>query len=296
LCEILLQKKQKILLAKLSAARQNDTVRYLEIVIGADECCMSRKSGGVNWCNRGEKMSVNRQRTASAVRCVWVPEFIGLAFLVCVLFFGGCDSWGGGWEATEVAMTPEEEKKAELLKSIDRRFDNPEAHYELGRLYQADGLWTQAENCFNTALRFNPGHRPAQAAMVKVLLDSGNTARGELYADIYMNQVGSSAAGSLGLGLAFQKQHLDEYALSCYRQAQHLAPNSAKIQRQIGYYYLSKNDKVRAREYLMRSFELDRGQPEVAGELGRLGVVVEIPRRIETDTKKLDKIVEEAEK
>jgi hypothetical protein len=48
LCEILLQKKQKILLAKFSAARQNDTVRYLEMVNGADECCMSRKSGGAN--------------------------------------------------------------------------------------------------------------------------------------------------------------------------------------------------------------------------------------------------------
>lgn len=240
-------------------------------------------------------MSVNRQGSAGAVRCVWVKEFIGLAFLVCILLFGGCDLLGGGG-ATEVAVTPEEQQKAELLKSIDRKFDNPDAHYELGRLYQADGLWAQAENSFNTALRFNPGHRQAQAAMVKVLLESDNKARGELYADIYMNQVASSAAGSLGLGLAFQKQHLDEYALSCYRQAQHLAPNSAKIQRQIGYYYLSKNDKVRAKEYLMRSFELDRSQPEVAGELGRLGVAVEIPRRIETNTKKLDKIVEEAEK
>jgi tetratricopeptide (TPR) repeat protein len=262
----------------------------LEIVNGADECYMSRKSGGANLCNGGEKMSVSRQGAASAVRCVWVPELIGLAFLVCALFFGGCG------KTTEIAITPEEERKAELLRSIDRRFDNPEAHYELGQMYQADGLWIQAESSFNTALRFNPGHRPAQAAMVKVLLESGNKARGELYADIYMNQVGSSAAGSLGLGLAFQKQHLDEYALSCYRQAQHLAPNSAKVQRQIGYYYLSKNDKVRAKEYLMRSFQLDRGQPEVAGELGRLGVAVEIPRRIETDTEKLDKIVEEAEK
>jgi tetratricopeptide (TPR) repeat protein len=222
-------------------------------------------------------------------------KFIGLVFMVCVPLFSGCDLLGGGRKATEVAMTPEEKKKAELLKSIDRRFDNPEAHYELGRMYQADGLWAQAENCYNTALRFNPGYRDAQAGMVKVLLGSGNTARGELYADIYMNQVGSSAAGSLQLGLAFQRQHLDEYALSCYRQALHLAPNSAKIQRQIGYYYLSKNDKVRAKEYLMRSFDLDRNQPEVAGELGRLGVAVEIPRKIETDTKKLDKIVEQSE-
>lgn len=221
---------------------------------------------------------------------------VSFGLLVCVLLFAGCDFFNRDKGPQEIAMTPEEEKKMELLESIDRKFDNAQAHYELGRTYQADGLWSQAESSFNTALRFDPGHRAAQAAMVKVLLDSGNTARGELYADIYMNQVGSSAAGSLRLGLAFQKEELDEYALACYRQAQRLAPSSAKIQRQIGYYYLSKNDKVLAKEYLMRSFELDPKQPEVAGELGRLGVAIEIPRKVEKNTKKLDKIVEESEK
>jgi len=244
----------------------------------------------------GEKMSVNWHGTPSVKEGIWETKFVGFAFLVCVLLFVGCGLLGGEKAAKEIGQTPEEEKKAELLKSIDRRFDNAEAHYELGRMYQADGLWTQAETCYNTALRFDPGHRAAQAAMVKVLLDSGNTARGELYADIYMNQAGSSAAGSLRLGLAFQKEQLDEYALSCYRQAQRLAPSSAKIHRQIGDYYLSKNDKVLAKEYLMRSFELDRKQPEVAGELGRLGVAVEIPRKVQKNTKKLDKIVEQSER
>jgi tetratricopeptide (TPR) repeat protein len=241
-------------------------------------------------------MSVKGRGTPILKEGVWQTKLVVFAFLTCALLFVGCDFLGGGKKAEEIGKMPEEEKKAELLKSIDKKFDNPEAHYKLGRLYQADGLWTQAETCYNTALRFDPGHRAAQAAMVKVLLESGNTARGELYADIYMNQVGSSAAGSLRLGLAFQKEQLDEYAMSCYRQAQRLAPGSAKIQRQIGYYYLSKNDKVLAKEYLMRSFALDPKQPEVAGELGRLGVAVEIPRRVEKSTKKLDKIVEQSER
>ncbi|GAG09516.1 unnamed protein product, partial [marine sediment metagenome] len=126
------------------------------------------------------------------------------------------------------------------------------------------------------------------AAMVKVLADSGDKAKAQLTADIYMNQVSSSAAGSLRLAVAFQKQEMDEYALACYRQALHLAPNSAKIHRQIGYYYLSKGDKVQAQEYLTRSFQLNPNQPEVAGELGRLGIAVKIPRKTEKDTKKLD--------
>ncbi len=254
--------------------------------------CRDKVGARIGW-NGGEKMSASWHGTPIVKKGVWQTKFLGSCVLTCVLLFvGGCGLFGGEKKAEQIGKMPEEEKRAELLKSIDRKFDNAQAHYELGRTYQADGLWMQAETCYNTALRFDPGHRGAQAAMVKVLLDSGNTARGELYADIYMNQVASSAAGSLRLGLAFQKERLDEYALNCYRQAQRLAPTSAKIQRQIGYYYLSKNDRVLAKEYLMRSFELDPKQAEVAGELGRLGVAVEIPRKVEKSTKKLDKIVE----
>ena len=182
-----------------------------------------------------------------------------------------------------------------MLRKVDRKFENPQAHFELGKLYHADGLWAQAEYRYNVALGLDPAYRPAQAAMVKLFIDSNDLPRSQLYADIYMNQASVAAAGSLRLGLAFQKEGLDDYALACYQQALNLAPNSAKVNRQIGYYYLSKNDKTRAQDYLMRSFQLNPNQPEVAGELGRLGVVVKIPRKTQTGTKKLDKIVDEAE-
>ena len=217
-------------------------------------------------------------------------EFIGLIFLVFILLFGGCNSGSRG-EAealTEVERTPFEETKTGLLTRIVRKFVDPDAHFELGQLYQADGLWAQAEYHYNTALSFDPAHRNSQAAMVKVLADSGDKVKAQLTADIYMNQVSSSAAGSLRLAMAFQKQEMDEYALACYRQALHLAPHSAKVNRQIGYYYLSKGDKVQAQEYLTRSFQLNPNQPEVASELGRLGIAVKIPRKTEKDTKKLD--------
>ncbi len=221
----------------------------------------------------------------------------GLALLVCALLFGGCD--GGKAKAPqvdEVKRTPAEEKKAKLLRRVDREFENPETHFELGQLYQADGLWSQAEHQYNITLNFDPTHREAQAARVKVLLESGDTAKAKLLADEYMGQASISAGGSLRLALAFQKQALDEYALACYQQALRLAPSSAKINRQIGYYYLSKNDKARAHDYLTRSFQLNPNQPEVAGELGRLGVPVRIPRKTEKRTKRLDKIVEESDR
>lgn len=191
----------------------------------------------------------------------------------------------------KVGELPTEQKKAKLLKSLDRKFENPDAHYELGRIYQAEGLLTQAEYRYNVALGFDPSHREAQAALVKVMIENGNQEKANNYCDIFMNQAAGSAAESLKLAEAFKKQEMDEQAMACYQQALRLAPNSSKINRQIGYYYLSKGERERARDYLSRSFDLNSNQPDVAGELGRLGVEVRIPRKTVKHTEDLDKIV-----
>jgi len=225
-------------------------------------------------------------------------RLISFALLMSTLLLNGCGLFntGGKDQSREVAKTPAEQKKAKLRKQIDRKFENPQAHFELGQLYQADGLWAQAENEYKIALNFDPVHWQAQAARVKVLIELDDKTKAELLADEYISQASNRAQASLTLALAFQDQQLDEYAFTCYQQALRLAPTSAKINRQIGYYYLSKNDKARARDYLMRSFDLNPMQPEVAGELGRLGVDVDIPRKTSRRTKKLDKIVDQSDK
>lgn len=219
------------------------------------------------------------------------------AFLMCWLLPGGCNRSQTGTKpnvpaADKVKATATDVRKASLLKELDRKFENPDAHFELGELYQADGMWSKAEYHYNIALSFAPAHRPAQAAMVRVLQGSGNAGRAKVAADLYISQVSGSAEESLKLGIAFAKQQFDDYALTCYLQVLNLAPNSAKINRQIGYYYLAKNDLIRAKEYLVRSFQLDPTQPDVAGELGRLGVAVRMPRKTETQTRKLNEVVE----
>jgi tetratricopeptide (TPR) repeat protein len=186
----------------------------------------------------------------------------------------------------KITQTPAEEKKQKLLRAIERRFENPDAHFELGQLYQAEGLLVSAEYHYNTALRFDPVHRDAQAAMVKMMTGSGDTAKAKFLADTYMREVSNSAAGSCRLASAFQKQGLDEYTLACCQQVLRLEPNSAEGHKLIGYYYLSKNDKVRAREYLSRSFELNPSQPDVALTLGHLGVEIKIPQKTEIDINK----------
>ncbi len=232
--------------------------------------------------------------------------FFGIFFLVCTVVLSSCNSGAAKkpvagkpinrTELKKIDKAIAEDEKASLLKQLETNFENPDTHYKLGKLYQRDGRWNKADHEFSTALSFDPVHRESQAAKVKTLIDSGNQSKAALLADIYMGQTANNAAASLRLGLAFQKEGLDDHALACYRTALNLAPNSAKINRQIGYYYLSKNQLDRAKEYLTRSFQLDPTQAEVAGELGRLGVVVQVPRKTETDTKKLDEMVDKANK
>ncbi len=186
--------------------------------------------------------------------------------------------------------------KMALLKRLDKKFENPQAHYELGRIYHSEGLWDKAEWEYNKALAFDPVMHKAQAAMVKLLIDRAASSRSEVVADMYMSQASVSAKNSLLLGRAFQEQQLDDYALGCYQQAVKLAPNSSVINKQIGYYYLLKKDRASAERYLRRSFEINPRQQEIAGELGRLGVRVQIPRKTKTNTRKLEKILEKDQK
>ncbi len=190
---------------------------------------------------------------------------------------------------------PVSAKKAELQSKLDRKFENPDAHFQLGQLYQAEGQWQKAEYHYNIALSFDPSYVQAQASMVKLFLDSGDTAKSRTYAETHMNDASRSALQSARLGAAFEKQGLDEYALTCYQKALDLEPSSADINKQVGFYYLGKGDKVRAKEYLVRSFQLDPTQPDVAGQLGRLGVEVKIPER-EGMSEQVQKPAEEKDK
>lgn len=225
-------------------------------------------------------------------------QLISLTFLICTVIFGSsCARF-----RKLVAKKPDSEQtqierdKARLLKKIDRNYEDSQLHFELGRMYQQEGQWARAEREYNIALNFDPVHREAQAARVKVLADGGDEAKSNMLMEIYSEQASTSALGSLNLALGFQGQGLDEYALSCYQQALRLAPDSAKVNRQIGYYYLSKNDLVRGQEYLSRSFQLNPNQPEVAGQLGRLGVTVQIPSKKKASIRKLEKTVEQYDK
>ena len=214
--------------------------------------------------------------------------------LLCFAFlFVGC----GEPQADAAAIGRQENvspdaRKAELLNLLESKFENPEAHFQLAQLYRADGLWAKAEYHYNVALSFDPAHAIAKAAMVKLFFDSGDNVKSKTYADVYMNQAAGSATQSLRLAMAFQEQQLEGYALSSYQQALNLAPDSAEVNKQMGFYYLSKGDRTRAKEHFIASYRSDNRQRDVAFELGRLGVPLRIRPETAQNTQEPDKMPE----
>jgi tetratricopeptide (TPR) repeat protein len=205
--------------------------------------------------------------------------------ILCVLFgsalflLWSCQE-GGRQEAPAPPLptVTSDPTEAQLLAELNKKYENPQVHYELARLYHKAQNWLKAEDYYQGAINLDPAHRAAQAGLVKLYLDRGDPTKAEQFANSYMRQAASaSVRETLRLGWEFRQLGLDEYALRCFRQALDADQNSFEANKQIGFYYRDKGDTAKAKQYLLRSFELNPRQPDVAGALGKLGVVVELP-------------------
>lgn len=199
--------------------------------------------------------------------------------LTWTLILTGCQSPEADSGAARDVSEIHRGHQAQLLEQINRKYENPEAHYQLAKLYQKEGLWDKADYQFRIVVGFDPVHYRAQAGLVKVLTDSGQAERAQIIAELYTSQTAVSEENSLMLGKAFRDEGLDEYALNCYFQAVGLAPESPEAFKLLGFHYLNKKDMVRAEEYFRRSFELNPYQADVSGQLGRMGVIIQGPRK-----------------
>ncbi len=204
--------------------------------------------------------------------------------ILCVLFgsalflLWSCQE-GGRQEPSTVPIqtVTSDPTEAQLLAELNKKYENPQVHYELARLYHKAQNWLKAEDYYQNAIGFDPAQRAAQAGLVKLYLDRGDPTKAEQFANSYIRQASSSVRETLRLGWEFRQLGMDDYALRCFRQALDADQNSFEANKQIGFYYRDKGDTAKAKQYLMRSFELNPRQPEVAGALGKLGVVVELP-------------------
>ncbi|MBM4024069.1 MAG: hypothetical protein FJ280_01500 [Planctomycetes bacterium] len=204
--------------------------------------------------------------------------------ILCVLFGSvllagwGCEEGRRASPPVPITTPTSDPTEAQLLAEIDQKFQNPRAHYNLARLYHKAQNWNKADWYYSNALNLEPANKAAQAGQVKLFLDRGETGKAEQFANGYILQAATaSVRETLLLGWEFRQLNLDDYALRCFRQAVNAAPDSFEAHKQLGFYYQDKADSAKAKHHLLRSFELNPRQPDVAGALGKLGVKVELP-------------------
>ena len=218
-------------------------------------------------------MMTGKQRSVGAGSvCTNSIRFI---IAIALLTLAGCYQPNPQVDREEIQKMADPE--AYLLSLLDQRYVSPDIHCELGRYYHRQGQDAKALHHFETALGFDPVHHASQAAMIKMRLDQGQANLAQELMQRYQRQIIHSPQQMVELGLALDAENLDSYALSCFQQALELAPNLAPTNKHMGLYYFRNNDLERAKEYLIRSFEIDSNQPEVARYLGELGITVEVP-------------------
>lgn len=163
-----------------------------------------------------------------------------------------------------------------LLAQIDQKFESPEAHYKLARLYHAQQQWIKAEYEYNIATGFLPLNKWPEAGLVKMYEDWGRADKAQAAMDKALRACVTDE-DMVMFARALQKENLLRHAQACYEYALAVAKNKGGIYKEMGYYYLAIGDKVRAEEAFRKSLEIRPYQPDVSAELGRMGVKVVAP-------------------
>lgn len=214
--------------------------------------------------------------TASNVRQCGLQK-LKLCVIACpvLLLAFGCTADSS--YAPDLATDQIPDKETYLLSQLDTRFKDPDIHSELGRYYLSEGLLGKAKYHLETALGFDPSHRRAQAAFIKLTQLQNGDAQAEETFRRFQRLLLKSPSELIKLAKALSEEELDQFALDCFNRAIQLQPESAEAHRQLAYFYLARDDQDKALKHFTRSFELNPNQPDVAGELGRMGVVIQTP-------------------
>lgn len=196
-----------------------------------------------------------------------------ISLIICVM--AGCRT--RSTPRPDLAMDRIPDKESYLLSKLSTRYQNAEAHCDLGRYYLDQGLTDKAQYHLETALGFDSALRPAQAAHIRLTSQLEGEMAGQRLCAEYQQPLLSSTPEMIKLAKALADEGLDTLSLSCFQRVLTIQPNSAEANRQLGYFYLTRKNNEKAKLHFSRSFELNPNQADVAGELGRMGVTIETP-------------------
>ncbi len=118
---------------------------------------------------------------------------LSLVLLIVFIFITGCTP------TKKETLSSQDLFRQRLQKQIERDYRNPDLHYQMGKSYQSSGLWAQAIHEFRVAINFDPVHRPSQGALIKCLLDSGQSTDAKSTAKVFIDSASVSEPAEIRL-------------------------------------------------------------------------------------------------
>ena len=84
-------------------------------------------------------------------------RIFSIALIICIIFLSACNN--SSEKPTEIGRTGAELEKMQVLKEVQKDYRNSDKHYRLGKLYQQEGQWGQADHEFRNCP--HPGRNQA---------------------------------------------------------------------------------------------------------------------------------------
>ncbi|RCK79613.1 MAG: hypothetical protein OZSIB_4085 [Candidatus Ozemobacter sibiricus] len=161
----------------------------------------------------------------------------------------------------------------EFKAAVEKDPKNAEAHFNLGRVYKAQGFLKEAVLEFEIALAINPGHLQARRELqaIKAQLQSDVGARLKLEGlEEAQRQRQSDAPGSTPEQRAQEllRQGRPREAIALFEEAARADPFNVRLKKTLGWLYFQQNDLSNSQARYEEALRLAPDDPELHYALG----------------------------
>lgn len=174
----------------------------------------------------------------------------------------------------------------EFKTALEKDPKYAEAHYNLGRVYKAQGFIKEALIEFQIALKINPAYLAARRELdsIKASLEQDVRSQLKIQGQETVQQTEFStlpADEAEKKGRQFLNQGKSQEAIRYFEQALRQKPNDGQLLKMVGYLYFQQNRFSNALEYYGRAREYLPVDAEVPYALGLIYMKTKMPEKAE---------------
>lgn len=174
----------------------------------------------------------------------------------------------------------------EFKAALEKDPKYAEAHYNLGRVYKAQGFIKEALIEFQIAIKLNPGYLAARREldMIKSSLEQDVRTQLKIQGQETVNQTEFSSIPSDEAekkGRQLLQQGKSEEAIRYFEQALRQKPNDVALLKMVGFLYFQQNRFTNSLDYYNRAREYSPVDSEIPYAIGLIYMKTRVPEKAE---------------